>query len=1173
MSTPATLLTAIAKTAPDVGDFYLANVGYEMAREASLELRGDIAKALPDYLREASAAIRRSMGRDYIAKASNGQQPYFDPDLLNAYNEIASNWELINKLTVDEIEVNGTKFQVFRDEKGRFSRKTGGAPNFDSPDAQSDILQQFNPPGIGTRNADYHWQRKIPPGIDRTKLKAYSTANRIGTGSFEDNVSDTDKRRIAEGLHAHREANKTFSQLVGLGVLTGDTKMRFQDARKLNVVATLEGANDKDVKIQLDAFDENKGGWTLPPAYAMGYKLTHIDVTSDDPELAGRIASINPQRQEVFSFDVDALKQRSGGQDNVLDENKVRRQVRRLDMGGKLLTAIGAKKTGGAMRLAARAGGNLEDSDLRTGMTRAAYRYRGIEAPQISHDLQAAVEGPHPQDDGFRDARLRYYKQTGEPGPNGTVEASPEAIKMGQQRDYATLSLFGRMKRRESNAGMGINASTSTSNYNKLAQDIAQGIGRGMPSEGVLINRKGEIVSQSMGITNDAFTPFNAEALAQLNGGQYVRTRQLGGFSGEDIRTVLLGNGRAAQVMSNSGVYELEMDPSLRGTKRYNDKAVQMVDTYDRILDEISNGGHYAVPLPPVAEKAARSRALQRAGSDQAKYATELKAARHEQYNKLAVITPDEEKDIRAQVEPRARAEFAQRFGSRTSEGKVLLSPGMTPRLEAYVESQVSGEMDDRQQEKARMLSLNSEGYALALKTLSQYYPYMIRTARYRSWEEFNDQAEGAVGNKKTSGAADAWAAPAGYLRPKFAGEQGSREARRGLPVKRVQTRDVKNEAGQVTGQERVPREHTRITPGMSVSAGGGAGGGGGAAGKMAPEVKTMFDNRVKSLQEATRKDVSSIENIVRSVDSDKPINDATIAAAPEAGAKARTFLAWYAQNPDNASAFLASDAGKDVRDALGSKQVAQNLVAPGIDEPLTRNGTKMSVDDVQKVMSVIAATAAVQKFAGNIGVVESGINESDIPNTGGPVMMADAGLSATAFNSKLAGSRTMTSALNTYEHVVGGSEASPLDPQRPFAAFDKARETYASAASGAFGADVANAVNNATDDKQRVAALASAGLFDNPQAARDASVVAEALGRSGAQNVITGQNDADLDTFRRKFNLGHGLWLQRQVNNMSASPGAGYDPKAIGPLSGLGKGYSRQSQVQDWVQETLALL
>lgn len=110
------------------------------------------------------------------------------------------------------------------------------------------------------------------------------------------------------------------------------------------------------------------------------------------------------------------------------------------------------------------------------------------------------------------------------------------------------------------------------------------------PSEGVIITADGKAVHQSVGYGDDWYAPFTLKQLDALKGGEYVRTRAYGGLTPEDVYTGLTHGARAVTVVSHSGTFTLELDNDFKGGRRYNDKAVRMVNRYAQVLDTVKAG-------------------------------------------------------------------------------------------------------------------------------------------------------------------------------------------------------------------------------------------------------------------------------------------------------------------------------------------------------------------------------------------------------------------------------------------------------------------------------------------------------------------------------------------------------------------------------------------------------
>lgn len=124
------------------------------------------------------------------------------------------------------------------------------------------------------------------------------------------------------------------------------------------------------------------------------------------------------------------------------------------------------------------------------------------------------------------------------------------------------------------------------------------------PSEGVMLNKDGQIVTQAIGYGDDHYLPFNLKNLKQLKGGEYIRTRSVGGLTSEDIYTGLMAGARRVTVVSRSGTFSVEFEPDFRGGRRYNDKALRMTRRYENLLDAVQSNQVSRGPVPPQVNQA-----------------------------------------------------------------------------------------------------------------------------------------------------------------------------------------------------------------------------------------------------------------------------------------------------------------------------------------------------------------------------------------------------------------------------------------------------------------------------------------------------------------------------------------------------------------------------------------
>ena len=840
MPSPSQLLQTIYQADQDTGDFYVRSMLFDVASDAVIAKRDAYIRTVFEGAPHAIDVLRKRLGRSYIESVSKGD-PQFEPEAVAAYEDIAKTYEEISKITSGWVVVNGNKIQVYRDARGRFTSR-GAAPTearttretaaFYHPSSRT---QSNLPPTAVLPN---RFEPFLEPGTGPARYRT--------SGSSEE-----EDRMVSYGVQARQQGIATTDALREKGVLAiPDDRNRFKVTGSF---VSTDGDRVEEELVWQGGNNIQQGAFLPPNGMELGWALEEVYVEPKNPNDTEAFQRIE-QAQPKMEFDVGPYAAAAGaaaapmGLQDKGESTLLGRNVARANMFGGALEAAGMGRTAAAVRAATQVVGRVDqDSDLRRALTQTAYRYRAVEAPTIGRDVRMAAskvsldangKAVPKQAEGFDEARMAYYKQRNVVGPMSGNDSAfiKEALEMGSQRDRLSLLLYNKQRARSPDTTMG-GLGTTSANYSSLAQKIARGIGRGIPSEGVLIDRHGQPVTQSMGIAHDTFLPFNADALSKLKGGQYVRTRQLGGFTGEDLRTLLVGNGRAAQVVSGSGVYELEIDPAVRGKRRYNDRTLQMIDTYDRILDEVAAGGHYVVPLPANMENEAKAAAEKEIKALKAK-GTKVTAqdekrieneARADQYDKMAVLNQsdiDELEKLRPGLEAEARERFGSKVrfggdkqtGARAGQRSYSSGTDYQQQMAAndWVERQMQQIADDREHEKSRMLSLNSEGYAVALATLQQYYPYMIRTARYRSWPEMNAQSTGQPvdAERMPSRSTDRWYTQSGgSLRP-AKGEADARFASLGLPV----NRELRREQAKGTLAVQASSRYTMTAPTGGVS-------------------------------------------------------------------------------------------------------------------------------------------------------------------------------------------------------------------------------------------------------------------------------------------------------------------------------------------------------------------
>ena len=437
-----------------------------------------------------------------------------------------------------------------------------------------------------------------------------------------------------------------------------------------------------------------------------------------------------------------------------------RQSYRRMSMTGGLLSAISGPGTamstvGGLAQLIGNLGPEAEKV-LGPGIQRTAYRYRGTErrpekaildgvreAEAASADLdfdRSKAQDPKQQ------ARLTASRSkiVGRANPVGGLSTARDPDKSRVRADADPVALTNHYWMDQSSItedwrGMGMRGDAVVVNLLKDLPDkelTSLGVESGEmpPSQGVIINANGKVVSQAMGYNGDHYLPFDLKNLNALHGGQYVRTRAYGGPTTEDIYTGLLTGARQIQVVSNSGVFTVEFDPDLRGGRRYSDKAARMIGRYGKLLETIVGGEVYQTDLSREKMKELRNLALKRSVNNLTNYKANLQVLTDQARLMGSIASEDEDDEMVEGAGYAIAAAIKAENKSRATQGKGPLSTG--ERGAVADEAQRKFEAD-KADPGVRTLKLDGPGYDRALKTLKQEFPYYIRQAKWESLPDY----------------------------------------------------------------------------------------------------------------------------------------------------------------------------------------------------------------------------------------------------------------------------------------------------------------------------------------------------------------------------------------------------------------------------------------------------
>ena len=680
------------------------HIALEVMAEAIEKASPDVEALLLPWMKEQVLKAKRGIARGYVSKAASGTYP--DESYGVVAKQLAA-LEVVIKDTEEQraFEQRERRGSVRRDARGRFTRFVSHAPASAVGHRKDHDLSPAN--------------RSFKANNDGKAADQVSGDEKAKQKFLAEQGEWDDARRLMQefqstfpGSGKHVEAAFTFRR----------------------------GNGERDVfAVPLDRARDN--GAMVAAATSAGYdlddSLQFVELQaapSASDRIKDRVGQFNsiaeqtgsPRAARLFaSYDPEAVQRMSGVfgiQDDAQHRRGLKSLFRRTEAAGGVLEGIsGTEKYGRMVRLAGEMGAQA-DAALGPAAQRAAYRYRGTEKqadPDLrraftSHEMQlvdAVGESDNPsQRRGIVDDIRAQARQRG--GTTPVLGSLEHQLRESARRPEPMLGDELAMKVRSDVAAAHM---IETLPDDPRAAELSIASGHVLPSQGVIIDSDGDVVSQAVGYGEDHYLPFDLKNVRRLRGGQYVRTRMQGGPTGEDIYTLVATGARMGTVVSSSGVFTLEMDPNFRGRRGQGDKARMVYRRYLEILDAVEGSGMYVRDLPQAdkarVDETARSMGIEH-GTDE--YDALLQAKRVEQMK----LSADEVERIEA--EARQELQSDRRFAQ-------LSNAAQNTEVASLTDERVT----ERKSELVRQLSLNAEGYALAMKTLQQQFPYFIRTASY----------------------------------------------------------------------------------------------------------------------------------------------------------------------------------------------------------------------------------------------------------------------------------------------------------------------------------------------------------------------------------------------------------------------------------------------------------
>lgn len=428
----------------------------------------------------------------------------------------------------------------------------------------------------------------------------------------------------------------------------------------------------------------------------------------------------------------------------------------------------GMKRLGAASEFADKIFGNTDDPRVKAAI--AAGKWAGQYGPEAEK-----VIGPHARKSAYR------YRGVERKADTRLNNAYKSAIATATTpTDARTRIIYPRVMEQVAGRGqnarsVGVPVESPVINYFRsiLPKEellrLHTNSGAIAPSQGMIIDRKGAIATQAVGYGDDHYLPFNLKNLKALKGGEYIRTRTLGGPTTEDVYTGMVSGARAFTVVSHSGVYTVEFADDFRGGRRFNDKSARMVKRYGMLLDSLEAEQVTLSPVPKDRQDELMLKAKGKfpgddEGSRKSRFDYFDRLRKEEQQDPKPSAMQKEEwaeeyldeqaaryddgkgteltwKDVRGQALARAAAEggqdpdmLARQFSTPSS---TIVAIGMGEEYAKFLKKKESEYVATQ-----KPLRLNGEGYYKALQALQEQFPYYISDVEYRPWEKTSNQKD-----------------------------------------------------------------------------------------------------------------------------------------------------------------------------------------------------------------------------------------------------------------------------------------------------------------------------------------------------------------------------------------------------------------------------------------------
>ena len=636
----------------------------------------------------------------YIRKQAEERKELVKKTLARAVMEGSMSDEAVQE-AIDAMEVISKAYKWDenkheRDRMGRFAPMGRSKPIYPK--------RVMKPKDIST---DYIKLKADAAGLKGNDAKEYEAAYvqvqadlaRLGI-SAQNPADGVLRHQLANGNQMQRERR----QVKSVDDVVDPSDFKGKEAKVLDVEFYPAGDPPK--------YDD-QGKMTHPGTYNEGAALARANYGSIDPVAVGAWRGITTAQMMQMQNNPE-LSGATRGMRNVGNAAALADSLGLGDRDPKVKAALAAGKMVGDM-------GPEAEKVIGPSIRRAAYRYRGTERAKPDKEITMAL-----------DATLRPVAQSGQamsPDVIRNAITTPRPVE-GTDETYGSPLVRAMQNRLPDQSLVDLHASS----------------GRITPSEGILLDAQGNILSQSVGNADDHYLPFNLRKISSAKGGSYIRTRALGGPTTEDIYTGLMAGLDSMTVVSNSGVYTINFDSSFKGGRRYNDKAIRMKNRYGQLVDAVESKKVQLDAIPADRKRELRQQVAEEMPGDTEEIMDQRKDRYIELQNSEKQNPTPSQKQI-AEWEDEFRAQQAEKW-SNTPAGEMTWAQvkaqaslqanralddseaidelGLRDELDQFIE----GKREQYAYDKGP-LALNGQGYHKALLGLKEQFPYYIKDVSF----------------------------------------------------------------------------------------------------------------------------------------------------------------------------------------------------------------------------------------------------------------------------------------------------------------------------------------------------------------------------------------------------------------------------------------------------------